>query len=116
MLLAGIAALVEKVLLFIGHDAPQDGVSVGKPPEAPDNAAMPLGMGNVRLAETADKRRRPLLIGQLFRMCEGEIEKARQLRLYRMIVSGIDGDGCNSRAMASVAYIRGVPRNALRGN
>ena len=49
VLLAGIAALVEKALLLLGHGAPEDRVPVGKPPEAPHDAAMPLGMGNVGL-------------------------------------------------------------------
>ena len=53
-----------------------------------------------------------MLIGQLLRMAEGEIEEARKLRFHRVIMSGADG----SRRYAARHFIGGVhTRRAAKG-
>ena len=70
------AASIEKGLLFGGRAAAKDRVAMGKAPEPADDVGMLLGMPReFFFAVAARQLEAVLLVGQIFRMHERQIEK-----------------------------------------
>ena len=94
---------------------PRIGLRCGKRPKRRMMSWWPRACFSV-LPERAVQPHRALLVGEVFGVPERQVEEASELRLDRQVVSG-DDRGAGDRARgASVAYMRGVPRKALRGN
>jgi hypothetical protein len=73
--LPGKSALIEILLLFRPHRAPEDRVAMRKSSEAADDVAVSLGMGQARLSEPTGERHRSFLVGQVFGMAERQIKE-----------------------------------------
>ena len=84
--------------------------------EAAHDLAVVLRAARAGLTQAFGERDAAVLVGQIFRMAERQTEKKPQRLRDRAIVTDGDGGVGRPRASASVAYIREVPRKALRGN
>ena len=94
---------VQKVLLGIGGLTSENAVAMWKATEASDDIAVPtrveLVAGTKRLVELNGH----ILIGQILRMRERQIEEETKIRRHRSIISGSD---CYSGDTAGVGVGR----------
>ena len=88
---------------------------MGKAPEAADDLAMLTSVGEEGLAESVVQRYRAILVGKVLGMGERQVEEQPQ-RVPDLAVEALSqSPPAQRRAWASLAYMRGVPRKALRG-
>ena len=90
---------------------------MGEPAEASDDVAVVPGVGQRGSPSAFGEGDGPLLVGQIFRMRERQHEEHPP---DPASTPADDPPECatsaTTRARASVAYIRAVPRKELRGN
>ena len=84
--------------------------------EPPHDVAVVLRLLQVPATEAAAELDGAFLVRQIFGVPERQIEEPLQLDLDERSWPGGDRRIRERRAAASVAYMRGVPRNELRGN
>lgn len=88
---------------------------MGKAPEAADDLAMLTSVGEEGLAESVVQRYRAILVGKVLGMGERQVEEQPQRVPTWRSRPCPRARSAQRRAWASLAYMRGVPRKALRG-
>ena len=84
-------------------------------PETPDDVAVPSRMRDLGSPSRWASATERSWSARSSECAERQIEEERQLARPRAIVPAAMAAAAISRASASVAYMRGVPRNELRG-